>query len=77
MADNHPAHPIVWGNTVEAIGLTKREWLMAQFPMDIDGTVNALRRNGFMDTDISTIFATHAKYARIWADAIIKGAARE
>lgn len=60
-----------------SFGLTRREWLMARFPMDIDGTVNALRRNGIIDADISTIFATHAKYARLWADAIIKEAARE
>ena len=61
-------------DTVEATGLTKREWLMAHFPLD---PIELRPQNGPGFSDDEDRLRIHARLARLWADAIIKEAARE
>lgn len=74
MTANHPAFPS-WPDGYEpATGLTKREWLMAHFPLD---PLDLRPKNGPGFSNDEDRLRTHARLARIWADAIIKEAARD
>lgn len=84
MTANHPAHPVIWDKTVECIGLTKREWLMANAPVpsfiSTRGEMEDIaRRKGDTVPYIpdAKVIAEQARLARLWADAIIKEAARD
>lgn len=84
MTADHPAHPVIWGNTVEAIGLTKREWLMANAPVPQGLILSALGMDGWsrglilsQDSSRAAFIALYATVAREMADAIIREAARD
>lgn len=77
MTSNHPAHPVIWDKTVEATGLTKREWLMAHAPVPYQLAFDAVKKTGRTMITTEYVCKTQARLARIWADAIIKEAARD